>query len=185
MELSKYNTILLTREGLLIFMLKKLGEIDSEIGNEMLVALRRRISERRNKDMLSLMRFLQSSSISRVDNYDEFCYSNKSETVFKGKETIQHLYYGVKSSANTNTSATNMPAANTSSVELCSIATDDVSLSNILQNAISAVSVVQTSTSRTTKEFEFGSLHKEFNLFENSGVRTPNLDMLLCALRTI
>jgi hypothetical protein len=95
---------------------------------------------------------------------------------------MQHLY-GVQSSANTNTSATNIPAANTSSAELCSIATDDMSFSNKLQNAISAVSVVQTL--KTAKEFEFGSLHKEFNLFETSGVRTPNLDMLLSALRTI
>jgi hypothetical protein len=84
MELSKHDANLLTREGVLIFMFKKLGGIDSKIGNEMLVTLRRRISERRNKDMASLMRFLQSSSISRVDNYDEFCYS-------KAKETMQLL----------------------------------------------------------------------------------------------
>jgi hypothetical protein len=58
---------------------------------------------------------------------------------------------------------------------------DDMSLLNELQNAISAVSVVQTLTSKTAKEFEFGSLHKEFNLFETSGVRSPNLDMLLSA----
>jgi hypothetical protein len=74
----------------------------------------------------------------------------------------------------TNISATNILAANTSSAELCSIVTDDMLLSNELKNAISAVSVVQTSTSKTQKEFEFGSLHKELNLFETSGVRTPN-----------
>jgi hypothetical protein len=38
---------------------------------------------------------------------------------------------------------------------------------------------------KTEKEFEFGSLHKEFNLLETSGLRTSNLDMLLSALRTI
>jgi hypothetical protein len=97
---------------------------------------------------------------------------------------MQHLY-GVQSSANTNISATNIPATNTPSAELFSILTDDMSLSNKLQNAIWAVSVVQTSTLKTAKEFEFGSLHKEFNLFEISGIRTPNLDMLLSALRTI
>jgi hypothetical protein len=59
-----------------------------------------------------------------------------------------------------------------------------MSLSNELQNAISAVSVVQTSTLKTAKEFEFGFLHKEFNLFETSGARTKNLDMVLSALRT-
>jgi hypothetical protein len=58
MELSKNDANLLSREGEFIFIFKKLGEIDSEIGNGSLVALRRRISERRNKDMVSLMRFL-------------------------------------------------------------------------------------------------------------------------------
>jgi flagellar hook-basal body complex protein FliE len=83
---------------------------------------------------------------------------------------MQHVY-GVESLAKTNTSATNIPVANTYSAELCSIATDDMSLSNELQNAISAVSVVQNSTSKTTKEFKLGSLHKDFNLFETSRVR--------------
>jgi hypothetical protein len=61
-----------------------------------------------------------------------------------------------------------------------------MTLSNELQNAIAAVSVVQTSTSKTAKEVEFGSLQKKIiNLYETSGVRTPNVDMLLSALRTI
>jgi hypothetical protein len=41
MELSKNDANLLTRKGVFIFISKKLCEIDSEIGNEMLVALRR------------------------------------------------------------------------------------------------------------------------------------------------
>jgi hypothetical protein len=93
---------------------------------------------------------------------------------------MQHLY-GVESSATTNTSATNILTANTSSEELCSVATDDMTLSNELQKAMAAVSNVQISTSKTAKEFEFGSLKKKINLFETSGVRTPNLDMLLHA----
>jgi hypothetical protein len=43
-----------------------------------------------------------------------------------------------------------------------------LTLSNELQNAISAASVVQISTSKTAKEFEFGSLQIEFNLLETS-----------------
>jgi hypothetical protein len=82
-----------------------------------------------------------SDSISRVDNYDEFCYSNKSAIVSK--------------------SAPNIPVANISSAELCSIATDIMTLSNELQNAIAAVSVVQTSTSKTAKVLEFGFWQKK------------------------
>jgi hypothetical protein len=58
MELCKNDAKLLKREG--VFISKKLGGIDFEIGNEMLVALRNCILERRNKDMVSLKRFLQS-----------------------------------------------------------------------------------------------------------------------------
>jgi hypothetical protein len=34
------------------------------------------------------MRFKQSCSISRVDNYDDFCYFNKSAIVSKAKEIM-------------------------------------------------------------------------------------------------
>jgi hypothetical protein len=61
-----------------------------------------------------------------------------------GEQIMQHLY-GVQLSANSNTSALNIPAANTSSAELCFIATEDMLLSNELQNAMSPVSVVQQS----------------------------------------
>jgi hypothetical protein len=70
---------------------------------------------------------------------------------------MQHLY-GVQSSTNTNTSATNIPA------QLSSIATDDRKLSNELQNAISAMSV------------DICSKNKFFS--ETSGVRTPNIRVL-------
>jgi hypothetical protein len=49
MDLSKNDANLLSSEGVLILIFKKLGDIDSEFGNEMLVALRRRISARRKK----------------------------------------------------------------------------------------------------------------------------------------
>jgi hypothetical protein len=109
------------------------------------------------------MRFLQIYSISRVDKYDEFWNSIKSKNISKAKEIMQHLY-GLSATIiltpNTNTSVTNK----------LSIATDDMTLSNELQIAISTVSVVQTSN--TTKEFVFGSLQTDVNLFETSGVRT-------------
>jgi hypothetical protein len=77
---------------------------------------------------------------------------------------MQHLY-DVQSSAIINTTATNISAANTSSAELCFIATDDLKLSNELQNALEAESVGQTSTSKTSKEFEFGTLQELFNFY--------------------
>jgi hypothetical protein len=78
---------------------------------------------------------------------------------------MQHLY-NVQSSTNTNTSATNIPAANTSSAELCSITADDMSLSNELQNALSAVSVSIVQTANFNSIFcswEFEDKNKKQN----------------------
>jgi hypothetical protein len=59
MKLSKYDANLLTREeDVFIFISKKFVEIDFEIENEMLVALRHRISDRCNKDMMWLMSWI-------------------------------------------------------------------------------------------------------------------------------
>jgi hypothetical protein len=133
MELSKNDANLLTREGV-IFISKKLGEIDFEIENEMLVALRRRISERRNKDTvwITMMNFvLPTNCLQSQWDHTTFIWCTNKESA--------------------NISEANIPAAKTSSAGLCSIATADMTLSNELQNAMAAVSVVQTSTLKTAK----------------------------------
>jgi hypothetical protein len=67
-EDESYDADLLTREGVFIF--KKLVEIDSEIRNEMLVALRRRISKLCNKDIVSLKSHISRVSCSNFDSED-------------------------------------------------------------------------------------------------------------------
>jgi hypothetical protein len=80
---------------------------------------------------------------------------------------MQHLY-GVQSSVSTHQQPTHLQQ---------SVALLQLTICHCQMN-------YKTSTSKTAKEFEFGSLHKDFNLFENNGVHTLNLDMLLSALRT-
>jgi hypothetical protein len=133
--ISKNDANLLTREGVFFFISKKLGEIDSEIGNKMLVVLRRHISKRRKKDMVSLMRFLQSSSIPRVDKYDEFCYSNKLAIVSKAKEIMLPSVHSLYIHCSAHTSSQHIFS------RILLYCNCEMILSNELQNAIAAVSV--------------------------------------------
>jgi hypothetical protein len=76
-ELNKNEATLLTSEGVFKFMFRKLRTLDTELSQEMLVALKQRFSERRNKDIVSFMKYLQGSNISRDESYEDFSYSTK------------------------------------------------------------------------------------------------------------
>jgi hypothetical protein len=78
-ELSKEDSTVLTSEGVFKFLFKNLADQSSDLSQEMLEALRKRYDERRNKDLVSLMRYLQNPEIKQGD--DEFKYSSKSSII--------------------------------------------------------------------------------------------------------
>ena len=53
-ELSKNDSNLFKAEGVLIFLLNKLQQANTNLAKEMMKALKIRINERRNKDIISL-----------------------------------------------------------------------------------------------------------------------------------
>ena len=56
-ELSKNDSNLLKADGVLIFLLNKLQQANTNLAKEMMEALKIRINERRNKDIISLFFF--------------------------------------------------------------------------------------------------------------------------------
>jgi hypothetical protein len=54
----------------------------------MLVALKQRFSERRNTDIVPLMKYLQVSNISRDASYEDFSYSTKPAAILLAKDLI-------------------------------------------------------------------------------------------------
>jgi hypothetical protein len=54
----------------------------------MLDALKQRFSERRNKDIVSLMKYLQGSNISHDESYEDFSYSTKPAAILLAKDLI-------------------------------------------------------------------------------------------------
>lgn len=61
--LGRKDANLLTAEGTLNFLFSKLKKQNSRFSNEIYAAVLKRISERRNKELVSLMKFLQSKNL--------------------------------------------------------------------------------------------------------------------------
>jgi hypothetical protein len=91
-ELSKDEATHLTSEVVFKFMFRKLRTLDTDISQEMLVALKQRFFERRNKDIVSLMKNLQGSNISRDESYEDFSYSTKPAEILLAKDLIKRLF---------------------------------------------------------------------------------------------
>jgi hypothetical protein len=73
-------------------MFRELRTLDTDLSQEMLVALKQRFSERRNKDIVSLMKYLQASNISRDESYEDFSYSTKPAAILLAKDLIKRLF---------------------------------------------------------------------------------------------
>lgn len=66
-ELSKRDSNLLTCEGVLVFTLKELKAQDSEIARELYTALKMRILQRRNTDLVSVLKYLKSKDLTSTE----------------------------------------------------------------------------------------------------------------------
>jgi hypothetical protein len=91
-ELSKDGATLLTSESIFKFMFRKLRTLYTDLSQEMLVVLKQRFCERRNKDIVSLMKYLQGSNISRDESYEDFSYSTKPVAILLAKDLIKRLF---------------------------------------------------------------------------------------------
>jgi hypothetical protein len=91
-ELSKDEATLLPSESVFKFMFRIPRTLDTDLSQEMLVALKQRFSERRNKDIVSLMKYLQGSNISRDESNEDFAYSTKPAAILLAKYLIKRLF---------------------------------------------------------------------------------------------
>jgi hypothetical protein len=70
----------------------KTSHIRYRSSQEILVALKQRFSERRNKDIVSLMKYLQGPNISRDESYEDFSYSTKPAAILLAKNLMKRLF---------------------------------------------------------------------------------------------
>jgi hypothetical protein len=77
-------------EGVFKFLFKKLKSQNSDFSKELLAALQRRFNERRNKDVMTLMAYLQTGKIPLGD--DDFTYCSKTAMMSFTKKFVSHNF---------------------------------------------------------------------------------------------
>lgn len=174
--LSREETTLLTAEGALIFLFKQLENIDSGLSLQFQRAIRDELNIRRNKPLISLIKYLQNpESISKSKNNDFCSYSSKSELCEIGKQIFERLF-DVPINCNEPHPSVEPLESTESTKEI-----DSLSLVQQLEQEVS-FSLVK---SKIKKPLSYGVIENEFKMYESTGERTDNLQCLFDALLSI
>ena len=89
-ELSKSDSNLLKAEAIFMYVFKRLTDIDTKLSHEQLECLKRCVNERRNKDLVSLLYFLQNFTYPQSNEF--LTYSSKANIKSLGNQLYSHLF---------------------------------------------------------------------------------------------
>lgn len=165
LELSKQTTNLLMAEATLMFVFKELKLLKSPLAEEFQQALKSRIDQRRNKDLISVLMFLHHGVYPK--NNEFFAYSTKQVIKSTATSLIHRLY------------PTNIQDLNSSNEDH---EEEEENEHSKLQKYIESFKKQQPNTSQS----HYLSMDREFKLLEaNAGKRTDRLEKLYQALLTV
>jgi hypothetical protein len=178
--LCRRDMDLIKSEGILSFLIETLNALDNSISRELLQNFKLRMITRRPKILISLIKYLNNSSLlysKQNDNFFEM--SSKSEMIKLSKELLHRLFP-------VNIIEDTVVLENEDSV-LISDTENNIEAeipANVLKRKLE--SAINMSTKKqNTGDTEYKTILKEFNLYEASGKLTKNLKMLLDALLCI
>lgn len=168
-SLSANNVNLMTCEITLQFVLDELSSQSTSIGHGLYEAIKNRISQRRNKKMVSLLYYLSHEKPLTSNNHSVLTYSNKKEI----RATVVKVY---------NRLFPNDPSlpSSSSDIDVSVVETKDLSVKERLLARINK---------RKSNESGVGpgmpSLNKEMDTFDKTGVLSIRLKKLRDAVLTI
>lgn len=167
--LSSRKADILICEAVITTLLGRLKKLDSPLAVEFLDCLTQRINERRDASLYTLILFLQSPTIRANDHITESAI--RKDQMIQYSEQLFRRLFPQKSESNSSPEQT---------LQEISDKQKEVSFAEELQDAIQ--NVVKGKPPPRTQHLR---LKKDFDLYTSSGKRTPNLELLYNALRSI
>lgn len=167
--LGRRDATLMTAEGSLNFLLNKLKSQKNPFSAKLYTAVLKRVNERRNTKLVSLMKLLQNSNSPSTST--DLPIIPRNQLLKFVKEECEHLY---------------KIATHSSSLDDQSAAEGDKELS--LEEELESM-IQQHAETRNVPQKELSNLNKviqkEFALFELTGELTPGLENMYKAVRSI
>lgn len=170
--LGRRDTNLLTADAIFQFLLDSLRENNDDFSNELLEALLVRIKERRNKDLVTLIKYLQTLDL---DNTDDLALSSKAAIVSYATNMMKRIFQ--EESVDIEVQQEKLRSRDTES------GSGTENLNHRLADAINAA--LKTKMPTTASADQKKTLQKEMQIYEGTGNITTNLQKLLDALMTI
>lgn len=171
-ELSSRDANLLTSEGVFKFLFESLEAEQTIISKILLEKLKTRLQQRRNNDIISVITFLQNPSILKskigLGSIAFFKMNSKSDIQKTIKELASHFFMNFDSDDDGDMDVEAQEQ------------TTGVSLSDKLKKSIE-----NYLKPMIVKEKNNHSYNKEINVYEDTGVISPNLRKILEYLKTI
>lgn len=170
-KLGNRNSTLLSSEGIFQFVLNELDSQDTAISKMIRQCLIQRINERRNKNLVGFMKYLQSGK-----KYQKHCTSfaalpSKASLALTGKKMMARLFDQPQDSS----------SSTSQSEDEQSVPESSLTLSEKLQKALTSAEAENLPSKSSRSQH----LSKELDIFEATGERTQNITLLLDALKTI
>lgn len=166
-KLCSRDATLLTAEGIFSFLFKQLEKNQNQFSKDLLSALKFRIEERSNHDVISLLKYLNDSRYLSDNPCDSFPLREK--LILESKTLLRRLFH--ESEMSVQMESTNEESTSESSESL--------------KDALNKAIFDAESEQKQNKDDDFMSLENEFKVFESTGQRSKRLDLLYEALKTI
>lgn len=162
LRIEERNTTVVDAELITEMLCNTLAEIGSDISKELGECIYKRHVERRNKPLVSLLRYLNNPKFSKNSNLFE--YSSKNTIHAHAKEIMRRLFPDQYESED-----------------------EEIEENKDNQKNLSFIEQMNVKLAKETHKRPkiSSSFQKELNLFETTGTRTNNLDKLYQALSTI
>lgn len=188
--LSRRDATLLTAEGALKFLFQTLKEQNGIFAEEFFEAMQTRINERRNKDLVTLLRYLQNKDLSDSDGLP--LSSKKSIhklaadlSVLLFTETECDIDFEFDANATNEYGNSSQGGSDCGDADVAGrLVGDNDNLQNRLSNAIAAATAANITSNPMVPEIR-KIVKQELLMYENSNQLGTNLIKLLTALKSV
>ena len=178
-ELSKDNVTLVTAEGVYKFLFNSLTEIDNDLSNILLIEIKKRMEQRRDKILTTL---IDTGTIPRSTEY--FDYASKSAAKDLAENIMERIYPSMLNNNNDNNTDNDDVVFLSDETE--GNANEENGLQKQLHEAICSITTISRNARGSTESSTTGrKLTKDFNFLDAFKKRTNQLNILYNGLLTI
>lgn len=164
--LGQRDANLLKSEGIFDFLSNELSNLKSEISSKLLNAIKRRVQERRDIALVTLLLYLQNPKNISSKNFTLFSLASKSEIIKLSEKILFRIYPNLQIQMDLG--------------DECIEVDRSVNLNKTMEESINKFLEEPQEITSNLK-----TLKAEFSIYESTNKRTKNLDLLFDALKTI